>query len=251
MIPFAVTSKPVVVIDAGHGGRDPGAVWGGYHEDDIALILAKKVRDFLVGMGFVVHLTREIDKELGTDVNKDLQKRCDIANAIAMNCPYIIFLSIHLNAGKGDGAEIYVNGDGGDIRQLASNIVHNVGDVVGLRNPAIKDGAGLYVIRNTEDNVLSMLLEVGFIDGANDLQQILNNIDTISHGIAQGFAEFYGIQTGGSDMGYLMTEADANKIINTFLKPMHAFVVSEEDKKEFGRLADELRKASGQPTQNS
>lgn len=248
MTPFAVTRLPVVVIDPGHGGRDPGATWAGYEEDDFALVIAKKVRDFLVGFGFVVFITREVDKELGPDVNSDLQKRCDIANAAAKQYGAVIFLSIHLNAGKGDGAEIYVYQDGGEIHQLAQYIVHNVGDIVGLHGEPIKDGSDLYVIRNTDTPVKAMLLEVGFIDGANDLQQIQNNIDTISFGIAKGFADFHGIKC--EEVKPKMRPEDANKIIDTFLKPIYSFVSSEEDKKEAGRLADELRIASGQPPQN-
>lgn len=247
MIPYAVTRLPVVVIDAGHGGRDPGAAWAGYEEDDFALVIAKKVRDFLVGFGFIVFLTREVDKELGPDVNSDLQKRCDIANVVAKKYGAVIFLSIHLNAGKGDGAEIYVYQDGGTIHQLAHYIVHNVGDIVGLHGEPIKDGSELYVIRNTDSTVKAMLLEVGFIDGANDLQQIQNNIDTISYGIAKGFADFHGIKC---EVEPMMAPQDANKIIDAFLKPLYSLLTSPEDKKEAGRLADELRIASGQPPQN-
>lgn len=95
-------SAPLVVIDAGHGGRDPGASGEGANEKDITLALALKLRDELVAQGDVrVALTRENDRFLA------LGERPDIARRLGAD----LFISIHADsAGEKvamSGASIY------------------------------------------------------------------------------------------------------------------------------------------------
>ena len=86
----------VVVIDAGHGGKFPGAHYGGVYEKDITLKVALKLGKLIEeGMpGVKVVYTRTTDKALGADLAADLQARADIAN----NAGGDLFLSIHANA---------------------------------------------------------------------------------------------------------------------------------------------------------
>lgn len=87
---------PLVVIDAGHGGRDPGAVSGDVLEKDITLGLALALRDALVQQGGVrAALTRESDKLLS------LEERPDIASRMGAD----MFLSIHADS-AGDVSEV-------------------------------------------------------------------------------------------------------------------------------------------------
>ena len=86
----------VVVIDAGHGGKFPGAHYGGVYEKDITLKVALKLGKLIEeGMpGVKVVYTRTTDKALGADLATDLQARADIANKAGGD----LFLSIHANA---------------------------------------------------------------------------------------------------------------------------------------------------------
>lgn len=86
----------VVVIDAGHGGKFPGAHYGGVYEKDLTLKVALKLGKLIEeGMpGVKVVYTRTTDKALGADLAADLQARADIAN----NAGGDLFLSIHANA---------------------------------------------------------------------------------------------------------------------------------------------------------
>lgn len=86
----------VVVIDAGHGGKFPGAHYGGVYEKDITLKVALKLGKLIEeGMpGVKVVYTRTTDKALGADLAADLQARADIANKAGGD----LFLSIHANA---------------------------------------------------------------------------------------------------------------------------------------------------------
>ena len=86
----------VVVIDAGHGGKFPGAHYGNVYEKDLTLKVALKLGKLIEeGMpGVKVVYTRKTDKALGTDLATDLQARADIANKAEGD----LFFSIHTNA---------------------------------------------------------------------------------------------------------------------------------------------------------
>lgn len=95
-------SRPLVLIDAGHGGKDPGASGMGYREKDVVLGLAKALRDELVEQGGIrVALTREDDTFLV------LEERPELARRMGAD----LFISIHADS-AGDvagvrGASIY------------------------------------------------------------------------------------------------------------------------------------------------
>lgn len=97
------SNRPLVVIDPGHGGHDPGAisVYGGRREKDAALAIARAIRDDLVAGGRVrVALTREDDRFLA------LQERREIARRLKAD----LFISIHADSAPADvarGASIY------------------------------------------------------------------------------------------------------------------------------------------------
>lgn len=86
----------VVVIDPGHGGRIPGAHYGGTYEKDIVLAVALKLGKMIEEEmpGVKVVYTRKTDKMLGADIPADLQERANIANRANGD----LFLSIHANA---------------------------------------------------------------------------------------------------------------------------------------------------------
>jgi N-acetylmuramoyl-L-alanine amidase len=95
-------SRPLVVIDAGHGGHDPGAIGpGGLREKDVTLRIARAIRDELLKSGRVrVALTREGDKFL------ILQERYGVARKLGAD----LFISVHadsVGAGTASGASVY------------------------------------------------------------------------------------------------------------------------------------------------
>ncbi len=95
-------SRPLVVIDAGHGGHDPGAIGpGGLREKDVTLRIARAIRDELLRSGRVrVALTREGDKFL------ILQERYGVARKLGAD----LFISVHadsVGAGTASGASVY------------------------------------------------------------------------------------------------------------------------------------------------
>lgn len=96
-------SAPLVVIDPGHGGRDPGAVVGGLREKDITLEVSRMLSRALVERGFRVMLTRD------TDVFLSLAERVEVARSAGAS----LLLSIHADralAGDASGASVYLLG---------------------------------------------------------------------------------------------------------------------------------------------
>lgn len=98
----ADASRPLVVIDPGHGGFDPGAGTGAVREKDVALAIATAVRDALLAEGGVrVALTRDADRFIA------LADRPDIARRLNAD----VFISIHADSAESDlarGASVYV-----------------------------------------------------------------------------------------------------------------------------------------------
>jgi N-acetylmuramoyl-L-alanine amidase len=94
---YVPTNPRLIVIDPGHGGSDAGSEHGGLKEADLALDMAKRVRDILVARGWEVKLTRETDVDVyapNDSPHDELQARVDVANKAGAR----LFVSIHANA---------------------------------------------------------------------------------------------------------------------------------------------------------
>lgn len=159
------SGRYVVVIDPGHGGRDPGAVGiGGIREKDIVLDISNKVAQYLQQQGVQVIMTRTSDQEL------DLAPRVSIAERARANA----FVSIHANAismSRPDvnGFETYYAP--GRSSRLASAIQNSVLSSINIRDRGVRT-ARFYVIRNTSMD--SALVETGFVTGAEDAANFQN-----------------------------------------------------------------------------
>ena len=92
-----------IVIDIGHGGKDPGANGAGMLEKKINWNVARKLNDLLVMDGYIVTMTRNCDEFV------DLTPRTRIINRANPD----IFVSIHHNAGGGHGFDVIYQTDNG------------------------------------------------------------------------------------------------------------------------------------------
>jgi N-acetylmuramoyl-L-alanine amidase len=136
-------SRPLVVIDAGHGGKDPGAGLGPLKEKDLVLRLAIALRDELLRQGGVrVALTREDDRYLLLPVRPDIARRLQAD----------LFISIHADStevGTGArGATVYVLSDKGS-NEAAERIAarENAADEVnGIRMADQSDSVGAILV---------------------------------------------------------------------------------------------------------
>ena len=175
------TPAPIVIIDAGHGGADAGAIGvRGTLEKDLNLAVAKELAARFSEAGIPVLLTRSTDalvlKE-GEDVKgqrkaKDLYNRMEIANAY----PDATLISIHMNAypvAKYRGLQVYYNKASAESGRLAHRItekVKNELDPVYTRVPNFR-GDALYLLANAKGR--AVLVECGFLSNAEEEAKLL------------------------------------------------------------------------------
>ncbi|UTR16220.1 peptidoglycan-binding protein [Salipaludibacillus sp. LMS25] len=149
----------VIVLDAGHGGSDPGAIAGGMQEKELALDVSLRAQKLLEEAGATVIMTRT------TDVFLTLAERAAIANSSNADA----FLSVHANAfnGSANGTETYWyhTYQSNNSQRLANSIQSATLSKLGLNNRGVKSG-NFHVIRETR--IPSALLELGFMDHPGD-----------------------------------------------------------------------------------
>lgn len=179
----SVRNGKVIVLDAGHGGSDPGAIGNGLREKDITLDIAQRTKKLLEEKGFTVIMTRE------SDTYPSLKDRTDLANRSNAD----IFISIHVNAGGGTGIETWWYSKGPEptrSEQLATSIQKHLIDKTNARNRGVKDG-NLHI--NRESTMPSALVEVGFIDNSSDATKLKQSSyrSQIAEALMLGIIEYF------------------------------------------------------------
>ena len=175
-----MTDVKRVIIDAGHGGEEPGAMYDGRREKDDTLRLALAIGRILENNGVDVVYTRT------TDVYDTPLEKARIANQSGAD----YFVSIHRNAfpvpGTASGAMTLVYEDAGVPAMLADNIQRNLVET-GFRDLGVQERPGLIVLRKTQ--MPAVLVEAGFIDNPDDNRFFDENFDAIAQAIADGVLE--------------------------------------------------------------
>ncbi|MCL2353949.1 MAG: N-acetylmuramoyl-L-alanine amidase [Defluviitaleaceae bacterium] len=139
-----------IFIDPGHGGRDPGAIGNGMREADINLEVSKTLRDILKAAELDVMLSREGDVSVG------INERWQAANKWQAS----YFISIHVNAGRGTGAEtLYAHNNA---LALARALQDGYSKQMGLANRRVWHRGDVGVLRHSA--CPAVLLELAFID---------------------------------------------------------------------------------------
>ena len=180
-----------VVIDAGHGGADPGAVSGNLKEKDLNLEAAQYMHKRLQELGIPSTIVRNTDETLE---RKERINR--IMNAYG-NSPDVILISNHINAGGGEGAEIvYALRNNPTLAEMALDNIGAAGQierkVYQRRLPENPNKDYYFIIRDT-GNLESLLVEYGFIDNANDASKLQNNLTDYVEGVVKAIADYANI----------------------------------------------------------
>lgn len=177
-----------VFISAGHGGSDPGAVANGVKEKDFNLSIALACRDELERHGVSVKMSRTKDE------NDPLSEEIRECNAYAPD----LAVSIHNNAGGGDGAEAFYHYGGGKSKTLAENVLAEIVKVgQNSRGAKIRknaNGKDYYgFIRET--SCPAVIVECAFVDNASDLKILATEGDRqkVGQAIAKGILKTLGI----------------------------------------------------------
>ena len=185
-----------IVIDSGHGGRDPGAVHDGRQEKDDNLKLALEVGRRLADQGVDVIFTRT------EDVYQTPFEKAQISNEADPD----FLVSIHRNSSPQDnqynGVETLVYDLSGEKVQMAENINREL-EKLGFKNLGVEERPDLVILRRSSSPAL--LVEAGFINSDKDNEIFDNRFNEVAQAIADGILNtlngaddqtYYRVQTG-------------------------------------------------------
>ena len=184
-----------VYLDPGHGGSDPGAVSGGLKEKNLTLTTSLACRDYLQNSGVTVKMSRTKDQE------NSLNGSCAESNKWKPDC----HVSIHYNAGGGDGAEVWhtiykSTSQGDELGTCILNQIKKLGQQSrGLKTKKNAQGTDYFgAIRMT--NAPAVIVECGFIDNATDrkLFDTAAEQKKMGQAIAKGIMDWLGVKDKGA-----------------------------------------------------
>lgn len=229
-----------MMLDSGHGGSDPGAVYRGRREKDDTLRLTLAVGEILQENGIEVLYTRT------TDVYLSPYERAVEANQAGVD----FFLSIHRNSYPTDnevmGVESLIYDLSGLKYQMAQEINEQL-ETVGFVDLGVKARPNLVVLKRTK--MPAVLVEVGFINSDTDNQLFDDNFQDIAQAIADGILDT--LESNGLiqeekvpvyrvQVGLFRNQRYANRLLNELLEqeypayidrsgPYHRVYVGEFD----------------------
>lgn len=215
-----------IMLDAGHGGRDPGAVYNGRQEKDDTLRLVLAIGEILQDNGIDVEYTRT------TDVYESPYEKAMKAN----NAGVDFFISIHRNSFPTDnvvsGVESLVYDLSGIKLEMAENINEQL-EAVGFVNLGVKARPNLVVLRRTR--MPAVLVEVGFINSNTDNQLFDDNFNDIAQAIASGILDTLQMNDVSDPPGYRVqvgafrNPTYANRLLNELLEQDYPASIVDSD----------------------
>lgn len=192
---------PVIIIDAGHGGEDGGAVANDNTvEKDINLSISLKTNEILSLFGFKTHMVRETDKLIYDDAaatirqkkNSDLHNRHKMMNEYE-NC---LFLSIHQNKFQDSriwGAQTFYSPNDEKSPVLAEFIQSAIKSLIQPDNTRVikKTGTSVFVIYNATKP--AVMVECGFVSNPQELNKLKDDKyqNEMSFSISNGIINYY------------------------------------------------------------
>lgn len=197
-----------VVIDAGHGGSDSGAIGNGIIEKNLTLDISKYMYDRLKELGVPVKLTRNSDVDL--PASERPQRVLDQYG----NGKDVIVISNHINAGGAEGAEvIYALRNKDTLAKKILDELEKQGQLVRKyyqrRLPSDYNKDYYYMLRNTP-NTEALIVEYGFLDNTSDANKLKNNYKKYAEAVVKAVTEYAGykyVPLSGSDY-YVVKKGD-------------------------------------------
>lgn len=190
-----VRQKPCVVVDAGHGGDDPGKIGvGGVLEKDINLSIARRVRDYLEQQDITVVMTREKDEMLSGEGNgkktADMKRRVEIINEAKAD----LTVSIHQNSypsAKVHGAQVFYYKDSEQGKRLAALLQDSLREKVDPDNHRqIKENTNYYLLKKTTLPIA--IVECGFLSSPEEAEMLTQEEyqDRIAWAVCLGILQY-------------------------------------------------------------
>ncbi|MHB8124482.1 MAG: N-acetylmuramoyl-L-alanine amidase [Desulfitobacteriaceae bacterium] len=186
----------VVVIDAGHGGVDPGAVSKNrVLEKDITLAVSKLLKNFIQLSGGKAIMVREDDRDLGTAEGLLKRKREDLAQRLqlALDSQADVYLSIHANSFPNEnlnGPQVFFHSDSPDSKVLAQSIQQTLNQMVNGKRVA-KGNKEFFILKKARQ--ASVTIEVGFLSNQAEegLLKDPQYQQKLAWSIYQGLCEYF------------------------------------------------------------
>ena len=221
-----------IVIDAGHGGEDSGAVGNGIIEKDLNLKIANYMYDRFKSLGIPVKIIRSTDETISPNerVNR-------VLNSFG-NSRDVIVISNHINAGGGDGAEvIYPLRSDNVLPNLILNELkkegQNIRKAYQRRYPSNPNKDYYFMQRNT-GLTQTLTVEYGFLDSTkDDVQQLKNNYERYAEAVVRAVLEYIGVPYT-KDNNYVVKNGDT--LYSIALK----YNVSENELKQANNLTNNI-----------
>lgn len=179
-----------MVIDAGHGGDDPGTIANGITEKDYTLKISEYIHNRLDEMGVPNEMSRTSDVTLSaSDRPKKIQ-------SFYGNGSDVLVVSNHINAGSGDGAEIiYALRNNDKFAKKLATEFENAGQSVRKyyqrRLPSNPAKDYYYIMRDTPNNE-TVIVEYGFADTISDANLIKNDWEKLAEAVTKAIVEYAG-----------------------------------------------------------
>ena len=185
-------NSKTILVDAGHGGADPGMIGvGGLEEKGINLQIAMKLREILEKKGFTVIRTREEDKGLYDEESRN-QKAQDMQRRIALvkECKPVLCISIHQNSYQDEqirGAQVFYYSHSEEGKRMAEQMQKALLTVDETNTRQAKANDTYYLLKRTE--VPTIIVECGFLSNPEEAAKLTDTkyqkkmADAITKGI--------------------------------------------------------------------
>jgi len=159
----------LIVVDAGHGGKDPGKVGvNNALEKDINLQIAVKIKDLLEEQGIEVLMTREDDSS-GESKMEDMKKRVDLINKAE---PTIV-VSIHQNSYSQEnvkGAQVFYYSESEISKEAAELMQQELKNIDNTNTRSVKENSSFYMLKKTK--VPTIIVECGFLSNMEEAEKL-------------------------------------------------------------------------------
>lgn len=208
---YSVENVPVIIIDAGHGGEDGGAVGiDGTAEKDLNLSISLKLNEILSAMGYQTRMVRTTDTSIhNTDADTVRERKVsDIHNRAAIMNEYenCIYVSIHQNKYSGSsiwGAQTFYSPNNEESKELAQLIQASIANNVQPDNKRVikQSGTNIYVLYNATKP--AVMVECGFVSNANELEQLKDDEyqNRMAFAISNGIINYlFSEETNGTEI---------------------------------------------------
>lgn len=185
--------KKTILVDAGHGGVDPGKVVDqGAEEKEINLKIASYLMEYLEQGGAAVFMTRTDDETMAEGKRADLRERRSLAQGDEVD----LFVSIHQNFYPSEevrGAQVFYPKNSEESKNLADSIQSRIKELAdGENDRVIKENDSYYMLKNAQKP--SVIVECGFLSNPDE-NRLLNTEEyqkKIAWAIFIGISDYFG-----------------------------------------------------------